>query len=330
MSKLRRNLGKAALILLILLLTVPFLIPVETSGTKSYKEAAPATGEFVELAGTEVFIERTPSKCLEPKTCQDAPLIILLHGFGASSYSFREIRAELSKFGEVISYDRPGFGYTERPTKWSGANPYGRSGNEIILSELIKRYSNGRKVILLGHSAGGTLAAQFALDYPGKIQGLILISPAIYANGGAPSWLNWLFYIPQLDRIGPLLVSSISSSGMELLKASWYDQSKLTPEIIEGYRAPLQIKGWERGFWEFSRSDRDYDVANRLEELTLPILILTGDSDTVVPTTDSEKLSGALSQSVLFVIPKTGHLAQEESPMETLKAIKVTWSILTR
>lgn len=316
--------------MLVLALSVPFLIPVESTGTKDYREAAPARGEFVEVAGTDVYLEQTPMVCAAGGDCPSDTLIILLHGFGASSFSFRDIRQQLAAFGDVLSYDRPGFGFTERPTSWSGENPYGKKGNLAILQALIERFGQSKKIVLVGHSAGGTLATQFALDYPGKVQSLILIAPAIYSSGGMPAFLNWLLFIPQLDRLGPLLVSSISSSGMELLKRSWYDQGKLTQDIIDGYRAPLEIEGWERGFWEFTRADRDFDVADRLGELKLPVLVITGDSDQVVPSADSERAAGAIENSVLFVLPKTGHLPQEETSEQTLKSIKVTWSILSR
>ena len=62
----------------------------------------------------------------------------------------------------------------------------------------------------------------------------------------------------------------------------------------------------------------------------MPTLLITGDTDTVVPTADTEALANMIKDSVLFVIPKSGHLAQEETPEDTMKAIEVVWGILTR
>lgn len=330
MKKLLKILGFGLLGLLALALVVPFLIPVETSGTKSYQEAAGPNATFFEASGVDVYYEKTDFVCTAGKDCSNPPVIFLMHGFGAHSFSFDSITAELSELGDVIAYDRPGFGFTERPTSWIGENPYGSIGNDQILDDLISNFAAGRKVILIGHSAGGTLAAQYAIDNREKVQGLILISPAILTQGGSPSWLNWVYSIPQLDHLGPLLVSSIASSGMDLLYRSWYDQSLITEETISGYRAPLEIAGWEEGFWEFNRAPRSFDVQERIAELDLPVLLITGDTDTVVATRDTEELASLIPSSVLFVIPKSGHLAQEESPDQTMKAIKVTWSILTR
>jgi pimeloyl-ACP methyl ester carboxylesterase len=183
---------------------------------------------------------------------------------------------------------------------------------------------------LVGHSAGGTLAAQYVVDNKDAVQGLILISPAILSTGGSPSWLNWVFSIPQLDHLGPLLVSSIASSGMDLLNESWYNKDLITEEVKAGYREPLSVIGWEEGFWEFNRAPRAFDVKDRLDEITVPTLLITGDTDTVVATADTEALASMIKDSVLFVIPQSGHLAQEETPADTMKAIQVVWSILTR
>lgn len=330
MSKALKVVGRVGLVVLALLLIVPFFIPVESTGTRDYKEVAGPSASFAKALGIDIYYEKTPFLCSAEADCSNPPVIFLMHGFGASTFSFREVVPALAKLGDVIAYDRPGFGLTERPTSWEGENPYGSVGNDLILDQLIKQFASGRDVILVGHSAGGTLAAQYAVDNKGAVKGLILISPAILSGGGTPSWLNWIFSIPQLDHLGPLLVSSIATSGMDLLNESWYNPELITTEITAGYRKPLDVIGWEEGFWEFNRAPRTFDIKDRLEEITIPTLILTGDSDTVVATADSKQLSSLIKDSVLVVIPKSGHLAQEETPLETMKAISDAWPILTQ
>jgi len=328
--KISRILAIIGAVVLALILVVPFLIPVQTSGTAPYKEVAGEGATFVSAQGIEIYYEKTDFACQEGKDCSNPPVIFLMHGFGANTFSFREVTEPLSQLGDVIAYDRPGFGLSERPTSWEGENPYGSIGQDLILDQLITEFASGRDVILVGHSAGGTLAAQYVVDNKDAIPGLILISPAILSTGGSPSWLNWVFSIPQLDHLGPLLVSSIASSGMDLLNESWYNKDLITEEVKAGYREPLSVIGWEEGFWEFNRAPRAFDVKDRLDEITVPTLLITGDTDTVVATADTEALANMIKDSVLFVIPQSGHLAQEEAPADTMKAIQVVWSILTR
>jgi len=328
--KISRILAIFGGVVLALALVVPFLIPVQTTGTATYKEVAGEGATFATAQGIDIYYEKTDFVCQEDKGCSNPPVIFLLHGFGANTFSYREVIEPLSQLGDVIAYDRPGFGLSERPTSWEGENPYGSIGQDLILDELIAQFASGRDVILVGHSAGGTLAAQYVVDNKDAIHGLILISPAILSTGGSPSWLNWIFSIPQLDHLGPLLVSSIASSGMDLLNESWYNKDLITEEVKAGYREPLSVIGWEEGFWEFNRAPRAFDIKDRLDEINVPTLLLTGDTDTVVSTADTEALANLIKDSVLFVIPNSGHLAQEETPEDTLKAIQVVWSILTR
>ena len=330
MKKALKIISRVLLGLLVAALIVPFLIPVETSGTKTYQEAAGSGASFAKALGIDVYTDVTDFDCQQDSDCDNPPVFILLHGFGANTFSYRFVTEPLSAYGDVIAYDRPGFGFTQRPSSWEGENPYGSAGNDLILDELIAEYAGNRKVFLVGHSAGGTQAAQYVVDNPGAVTGLILISPAVLTTGGSPSGLNWIFSIPQLDHLGPLLVSSIASSGMDLLDRSWFDKSKITDEIKAGYRAPLEINGWEEGFWEFNRAPRSFDVKDRLSEIKIPTLLITGDTDVVVATADTEALATMIDGSSLVVIPNSGHLAQEENPVETMQAIDDFWVSLSK
>lgn len=292
-------------------LIVPFLIPFESSGTMTNAEAAGPEAEFVDINGLSVHIERAEYTGPEDTS---PPVIFLMHGFGASTFSWRDVIQPLSVAGEVIAYDRPAFGFTDRPTSWEGANPYGFEGNFNLLDGLIDKFAEGREVILIGHSAGGQLAAEYTRLNPENVQRLVLVDPAILTTGGSPGWLGWVWQIPQIDRLGPILVQNIATSGNELLEESYYDKAQLTAEVYEGYRAPLMINGWERAFWEFTRAPRDNALVENLSSITQPTLLITGEFDTVVPTSDTEELATIMRNNSLVIISNTAHLPQEEKP----------------
>lgn len=301
------------------LLVVPLVVPVDSSGTKTYLEAAGAAAQLTEIDGFDVYMES--AKYSGDCDCQP-PLLVLLHGFGASSFSWQKVSEPLTQFGDVVAYDRPAFGFTERPTEWGSLNPYSLEGQKSILDSLIAKFGAGRKVVLVGHSAGGQIAAEFARLNPEKVSSLILVDPAILTTGGVPSWLTWVLDIPQLDRVGPLLVGQISSSGDSVIRRSWFDESKITQEIYDGYRAPLEIKGWERAFWEFVKAPRVTELSANLSEVLQGTLVITGDTDNIVPTAEAVKLATLLPSAQLEVIANTGHLPQEESPEAFIDAIK--------
>lgn len=304
---------------------VPFLIPFHTSGTLTSRQVAGPNAKFAELGRVSVhYREATYSGDCACK----APLIVLLHGFGASTFSWREVEQPLSKFGQVIAYDRPGFGFTERPTAWGSINPYSFQGNFKILDELIGKFGSGRKVVLVGHSAGGQLAAEYARVNDSKVSALILVDPAILTTGGAPEGLQWFYDIPQIARLGPILVSSIASSGDQLIYKSFYDESKVTQTILNGYHRPLKVAGWEQGFWNFVTASKQNELVANIGKIKQPTLLITGAADTVAPTSDTRKLHSLMPGSALEVIARAGHLPHEEQPKAFMTAVIKHWQTL--
>ena len=302
---------------LAVLLIGPFLIPVGTTGTLTKEQAANEVwgnqSNWVELAGHEVHYVQAG----DPESDR---LIVLMHGFGASSYSYKEVLEPLSALGHVIAYDRAAFGFTERPTSWD-VNPYGAEGQLQVLDELVAKFGAGKEVFVVGHSAGGNLAASYAVDNQEKLAGVVLYAPAVLSRGGSPSWLNWIYSIPQFNHLGPLLVSSIATDGLDLLYRSYNDPSTVTEETLAGYTSPLKVMGWEKAFWEFNKAPRNTGVSERLGEIRIPTLVLTGDNDLVVATADSITVAGLIASAELVVIPQTGHLPNEESPEEFAQAV---------
>lgn len=254
----------------------------------------------------------------------DPPLFVLLHGFGASTFSWREVLQPLAAAGDVIAYDRPGFGFTERPTEWQGENPYGTPANLALLDALLAEFAPNREVIVVGHSAGGLIAAEYARLKPDTVDQLVLVAPAVSTTGGLPGWLAPFVGLPQIQRLGPILVQGIATSGEQLLEQSFVDQAVLTDEVREGYRAPLTVVGWEEGLWRFTTAPRDNGLVANLDGITQPTLLITGDADTVVPTADTQRLATELPGAELAIIARSGHLPHEEAPERFVDAV-VEW-----
>jgi pimeloyl-ACP methyl ester carboxylesterase len=296
----------------------PFAVPVNSSGTLTYQEAAAISwegrSEFVNLVDHQVHI-------ITAGNPDSDRLIVLLHGFGASSLTWQQVLEPLGQAAYVVAFDRAAFGFTERPTSFGDLNPYSAAGQLKVIDGLVDLYGADKEVVILGHSAGGALALGYALDYPDKVDSLILEAPAVYGTGGSPGWLNWVFSIPQIDHLGPLAVASIASSGLDLLVESYTDPSMITAEVQASYTAPLKIDGWERAFWEFNKAPRSLNLVERLDDLRAPALIITGDDDRVVATADSIKLNGDLPGSELVIIEGAGHLPNEEKPQEFVDAV---------
>jgi pimeloyl-ACP methyl ester carboxylesterase len=295
----------------------PFLVPVTSSGTLTKEQAAAQLwddqSQWLNAAGHDVHYITAG----DPDSDR---LILLMHGFGASAFSYKEVLEPLSEVGFVVAYDRAAFGFTERPTEWE-LNPYGHAAQIKVINTFIDQFGIDKEVYLVGHSAGGYLAGAYAIENQDRIDGLVLFAPAILRSGGSPSWLNWILSLPQINHIGPLLVSSIATNGLSILYTSYYNEDNVTQSTLDGYTAPLKVNGWEKAFWEFNRAPRGPNIRDSLNQITIPTLVITGDTDRIVATEDSVQVSKLIKGSQLVVIPKTGHLPNEEKPGEFAEAL---------
>ncbi len=311
----KKNLKFAGYLLgatLFIALAGPFLVPVPPlENTVPAETLADPDSRFIEINRLNVHYKKYGS---------GEPVFILLHGFGASLFSWREVTEPLAEIGTVIAYDRPAFGLTERPMEWEGENPYSQEAQVELVIGLMDTLGV-EKAILVGNSAGGTISMLTALQYPGRVESLILVDPAVYAGGGAPAWTRPLLKTPQMNHVGPLFARQIQTRGPELVELAWHNPGKITPEITAGYQKPLQIDNWDKALWYLTISSRESGLAERLDEFDLPILVITGDDDRIVPTEQSIRLAGELPNASLVVIPQSGHVPHEEKPAEFMQAV---------
>jgi pimeloyl-ACP methyl ester carboxylesterase len=300
-------------VLLLLLLAGPFLVPIPPlEGTVPPKQLADPDSLFIEVNSIQTHYKMEGS---------GEPPLILLHGFLASVFSWREVMAPLAEHRRVIAFDMPASGLTERPLQWEGENPYSPQGQLAQTTGLMDAL-NVEQAILVGNSAGGRTAMLVALEHPERVRALVLVEPAARDYGGNRDWIRPLLNTPQARRLGPLLVRSVQEWGMEFGRSAWHDPSRITAEVLEGYRKPLQAQDWDRGLWELNLASRPVNLLARLEELQLPVLVITGDDDRIVPTEDSIRLADQLPDAQLAVIPACGHIPQEECPQAFLQAVK--------
>lgn len=305
--------------ILILALVLPFLVPVPPiENARPVEELADPDSRFIEVNGLRVHYKQAG---------QGEPWIILLHGFLASVFSWREVLEPLAQYGTVIAFDRPAFGLTERPLVWEQVNPYTPEAQTELVIGLMDALG-AERAILVGNSAGGAIAMYTALRYPARVQALVLVDAAIYSGGGAPAWIKPLLGLPQLRRLGPLFLrdffnrQAASGEANQLLAAAWHNPKLITPEIIAGYSLPFQVKDWDRALWEFTLASRHLKLSQRLDELSLPVLVITGDDDRIVPTEESLRLAEEIAGAQLVVIPNCGHVPQEECPQPFLEAMQ--------
>jgi pimeloyl-ACP methyl ester carboxylesterase len=323
----------------VLVLVAPLLVPVPAlEGTVSATALAYPDSRFVGVAlprggGLQVHVQTMPPG-LEPGTTDAAGAaaaaagadvgVVLLHGFGSHTMTWRHLLPALAGVGPAIAFDRPGFGLTERPMPgdWPrGANPYDTASQIDLTIALMDAYGLERAV-LVGHSAGGALAVEVALAHPERVAGLVLVSPAIVRGGGAPGWTRPLLHTPQMNRVGPLLMRQLGgSAGEGFLRAAYANPERLATEDVEAYRRALRAHHWDRALWELTKASREPRSLDALPRLGMPVLVLSGAADTIVPIADSQTVAERIPGATLVRIEDCGHVAHEECPDGVLAAL---------
>lgn len=251
------------------------------------------------------------------------PVVIFLHGFAASSFSWHEVMNPLSKYGRMIAYDRPAFGLTDRPISenFQSENLYGTAGQVEMLYNLMDVLGVD-KAVLVAHSAGGTVGMAFALKYPQRVSALVLVGPAVYLYSPVPRWAGRFLNKKPARLFGQVLIHPTRAFTRQMLRQTWHDTSQITEETVEGYKKPFLSKGWENGLWEFSIAPHVKNLWKRSSELKMPVLVIAGDDDRVIPTRHSRRLAEITPGAEFHLVKDCGHVPQEEKPGEFVKVVE--------
>ena len=70
-----------------------------------------------------------------------------------------------------------------------------------------------------------------------------------------------------MQRLGPLFARQIEARGMEFIESAWHDPSKITPEVIEGYRKPLRVENWDKALWQMTLASQESNLPAKLDEI---------------------------------------------------------------
>lgn len=232
---------------------------------------------------------------------QGNPLVVLLHGLGATSNSWQlQIPALVQRGFHVLAPDAPGFGRSTFPG--GSINIQNIAG---YLSEFIEKME-GESACLVGISMGGTLALQIALDRPGVVQRLVLINT--FANLRPKNLEVWLYFIWRF-----LLVHTVGIPTQAQAVAK-----RIFPKPEQGELRKLIIdqilEASPRAYRAMMRALALYNVEKRLSEIRCPTLVITGEEDNTVPVKDQLRLVNQIPLARHVIITNAGHAVTVEQP----------------
>ncbi|OIV96890.1 hypothetical protein TanjilG_00472 [Lupinus angustifolius] len=362
---------------------------------------------FCEFKGVQIHHKiydavSQPQNSLQNQTVSDQikklgfPMI-LLHGFGASVFSWKQVMKPLAEVtgSKVLAFDRPAFGLTSRINlsshRFAGAgdarplNPYSMAFS-VLATLYFMGLLNAEKAILVGHSAGSLVAVNTYFEAPERVAALILVAPAIFAPLTTPKSVkenqsgqdnqtkednssitkNPIFglykllskiskhiaeaitqmtkgMIVMLNSLYRKFLSAILRSSLAIMlvrmaidkfgtaavRSAWYDPKLVSEHVLSGYTRPLRTNDWDRALVEYTaallldeESKTKPSLSQRLHEISCPVLIVTGDTDRIVPSWNAERLSRAIPGASFEVIKQCGHLPHEEKVEEFISIVE--------
>lgn len=272
----------------------------------------PPQGKFVEVDGVRLhYLEQG-----------EGPALVLLHGNGVFSTDFNlsGLLGSASKPYRVIAFDRPGFGYSDRP---SGSSWTPEEQARLLYKAL--HQIGVERPIVIGHSWGTLVALAMALDYPKYIRAITLVSGYYYpsARPDVP-----LLAAPALPGIGHLLRNTIAPiigrmMWRGLVKRMF--QPEPVPARFEELPKWMALRPGQLGA-SASETAMMIPSAERLSrryrELTMPVAIVAGAGDRIVDLEHNAlRLHRDIQHSDLIVEEGVGHMAHYADPRRIMEAV---------
>jgi pimeloyl-ACP methyl ester carboxylesterase len=240
--------------------------------------------------------------------------VLLVHGFLSWGYTWKETIPALAAAGfHVLAPDLPGYGFSDKPA--------GMNYTYETFSDALARFLDVKKIgraTLIGNSMGGGVSIRFAIDRPGRVDKLVLVDSAGVKHGR--NALFEMLTVPGLNRF----MSSLMTPGVmtAILKTTmFYDGKPVTAEKAEMYIAPMRTRGsFDAALKTLTGNKFDFSD-DEFKRIKAPVLMVWGERDKVINAGVATAFHGKIGGAKLVMIPKCGHLPQEEKPDEFNKIV---------
>jgi pimeloyl-ACP methyl ester carboxylesterase len=276
---------------------------------------------------------------------KDGITVILESGISASSLSWAKIQSEVAKFAHVCSYDRAGFGWSDRR---SGERTPGRLAQE--LNVMLSAAELKPPYVLVGHSFGGLIVRAYAAQFPDEVCGMVLadaLHPAewahptteqkrVLAGGVLLSWIGALLCSVGVVRLcvslaargktrtGQTVLRSFGAQAEEVVNRIVGEVTKLPAELLLAVRAhwtqPKSFLTQARYFASLPQSSRE--VFNLQLPPELPLIVLSADNSIPARAAEQRQLASLCEGAEHIVVAQCGHWIHLDRPELVVKAIR--------
>jgi pimeloyl-ACP methyl ester carboxylesterase len=236
--------------------------------------------------------------------------VVFVHGLGGQWQNWLENIPRAAQERRVIALDLPGFGLSPMPSQEITIPRYAR-----WVDALCEQLGLGQ-VELVGNSMGGYISAEVAIQFPARVDRLLLVSAAGITSADLAQRP-----ILTLGRIATAVATWGTARHRQI--ASRPVSRHLSLALVARHpsllKADLTYEAFFKGtgkpaFEDALRANLDYDFRDRLPEIRRPTLIVWGEQDSIIPVRDAHEFERLIPDSRKVVMKETGHIAMAERP----------------
>ena len=259
---------------------------------------------FIDINGVNTHFRRQGS----------GEAMLLIHGFGSSTYTWRGVIDSLAKDFEVIAIDLPGFGLSQSLKTAPTVEAYVDFINAFMQTRGLE------EAVFMGNSFGGEISWRFALKYPQCVRALILVDAA-----GYPHESPAIFKLLRVPLLGEL-IAGVNAKWIvrKNLQQVFVDDNLVTDAVVDNYYYRLLKTGNRETVLARARMKTD-TLYKALPHLRRPTLIIWGENDAWIPVANAHRFAAAIPQAQLQILPNCGHVPQEEKPDEVARLARNFW-----
>jgi pimeloyl-ACP methyl ester carboxylesterase len=231
--------------------------------------------------------------------------VLFVHGLGASSLAWRDIPAALSNYFHTINVDLIGFGESDKPME---GGDYTIKGFSKFIANFLKeeiKIGENEKISIVGHSLGGYIAAQFAIENRKRIEKLVLIDSSGLLEKPTPLLEQYLDAAMEMKPV--LRYKKLK----RVLGAIYADPSFMPPVVVDKFVETIIKEGardaFERAYENSTRTRIELEGFQQIQDV--PCLLIWGEKDNLIPIEYCDKFKQNLSKSETqnVIIKDTGH-----------------------
>ncbi|WP_291295293.1 alpha/beta fold hydrolase BchO [Elioraea sp.] len=240
----------------------------------------------------------------------NGPAVLLLHGTGAATHSWRSLLPLLSERYTVVAPDLPGHGFTDTPPARALSLPGMAAAVDALLREL-----SIEPTLAAGHSAGAAVLAVMALDGMIVPRALVSLNGALLPLRGGP---GDLFIFSALARmlvslpLVPLIIARRAGDRRAVERLLRGTGSTIDSAGVDAYAMVVRHPGHVAAALGMMAAWDLHPLARALPRLQIPLTLVVGENDLTIPPSDAQRVRALIPTAKFFSLPHLGHLAHEE------------------